>query len=96
MKTRPSLLEGQELGIIEPGHTDSPDTTFLYVPSVDLVVAGGVVYNQCHSPSAIQNTKCYLQDFDRLQQTNGVRRRAVQPDDARLGYIVSFQQRCMI
>jgi hypothetical protein len=69
MKTRPSLLEGQELGIIEPGHTDSPDTMSLYVPSVDLVVAGDVVYNQCHSPSAIQDTKCYLQDFDRLQQT---------------------------
>jgi hypothetical protein len=41
-------LEGQELRIIEQGHTDSPDTTSLYVPSIDLVVAGDVVYNQCH------------------------------------------------
>ena len=102
-------LEGQELRIIEQGHTDSPDTTSLYVPSIGLVVAGDVVYNQCHmyvgdttpesrknwvaaldrlaalnpaivvaghkktgaldSPSAIQDTKRYLQDFDRVQKT---------------------------
>ena len=102
-------LEGQELRIIEQGRTDSPDTTSLYVPSIGLIVAGDVVYNQCRmyvgdttpesrknwiaaldrlaalnpsivvaghkkpgapdSPSAIQDTKRYLQDFDRLQKT---------------------------
>ena len=102
-------LEGHELRIIEQGRTDSPDSTSLYVPSIDLVVAGDVVYNQCHmyvgdttpesrknwvaaldrlaalkpaivvaghkkpgapdSPSAIEDTKRYLLDFDRLQQT---------------------------
>jgi glyoxylase-like metal-dependent hydrolase (beta-lactamase superfamily II) len=102
-------LEGQELRIIEQGHTDSADTTSLYVPSIGLVVAGDVVYNQCRmyvgdttpesrknwigaldrlaalnpatvvaghkkpgapdSPSTIQETKRYLQDFDRLQKT---------------------------
>ena len=102
-------LEDRELRIIEQGHTDSPDTTSLHVPSIDLVVAGDVVYNECHmyvgdttpetrqnwiaaldglaalnpaivvaghkkpgapdSPSAIQDTKRYLQDFDRLQKT---------------------------
>ncbi len=41
-------LEGQELRIIEQGHTDSADTTSLYVPSIGLVVAGDVVYNECH------------------------------------------------
>ena len=41
-------LEGQELRIIEQGRTDSADTTSLYVPSIGLVVAGDVVYNQCH------------------------------------------------
>jgi glyoxylase-like metal-dependent hydrolase (beta-lactamase superfamily II) len=40
-------LEGQELHIIEQGHTDSADTTSLYVPSIGLIVAGDVVYNQC-------------------------------------------------
>jgi glyoxylase-like metal-dependent hydrolase (beta-lactamase superfamily II) len=102
-------LEGQELRIIKQGRTDSPDSTSLYVPSICLVVAGDVVYNQCHmyvgdttpesrknwiaaldrlaalnptmvvaghkktgapdSPSTIQDTKRYLQDFDRLQKT---------------------------
>jgi glyoxylase-like metal-dependent hydrolase (beta-lactamase superfamily II) len=102
-------LEGHELRIIEQGHTDSADTTSLHVPSIGLIVAGDVVYNQCRmyvgdttpesrrnwiaaldrlaalnpaivvaghkkpgapdSPSAIQDTKRYLQDFDRLQKT---------------------------
>jgi glyoxylase-like metal-dependent hydrolase (beta-lactamase superfamily II) len=102
-------LEGHELRILEEGRTDSPDSTSLYVPSIGLVVAGDVVYNQCHmyvgdttpesrknwiadldrlaalnptmvvaghkkpgardSPSAIEDTKRYLLDFDRLKQT---------------------------
>jgi glyoxylase-like metal-dependent hydrolase (beta-lactamase superfamily II) len=102
-------LEGHELRIIEQGHTDSADTTSLYVPSIRLIVAGDVVYNQCRmyvgdttpesrknwiaaldrlsalnpsivvaghkktgapdSPTTIQETKRYLQDFDRLQKT---------------------------
>jgi glyoxylase-like metal-dependent hydrolase (beta-lactamase superfamily II) len=102
-------LEGRELRIIEQGRTDSPDSTSLYVPSIGLIVAGDVVYNQCRmyvgdttpesrknwiaaldrlaalnptmvvaghkktgapdSPSTIQETKRYLQDFDRLQKT---------------------------
>src|SRR6202142_2001205 len=40
-------LEGQELRIIKQGRTDSPDSTSLYVPSIGLIVAGDVVYNQC-------------------------------------------------
>ena len=102
-------LEGHELRIIKQGRTDSPDSTSLYVPSIGLIAAGDVVYNQCRvyvgdttpesrknwiaaldrlaalnpaivvaghkmpgapdSPSAIQDTKRYLQDFDRLQKT---------------------------
>jgi glyoxylase-like metal-dependent hydrolase (beta-lactamase superfamily II) len=102
-------LEGHELRILRQGRTDSPDSTSLYVPSIGLIVAGDVVYNQCRiyvgdttpesrknwiadldrlaalnpsmvvaghkktgapdSPSIIQDTKRYLQDFDRLQQT---------------------------
>jgi glyoxylase-like metal-dependent hydrolase (beta-lactamase superfamily II) len=102
------MLEGHELRIIKQGRTDSPDSTSLYVPSIGLIVAGDVVYNQCRmyvgdttpesrenwiadldrlaalnpaivvaghkktgapdSPSTIQDTKRYLQDFDRLQK----------------------------
>ncbi len=102
-------LEDHELRILEQGHTDSADTTSLYVPSIDLIVAGDVVYNRCRmyvgdttpesrknwiaaldrlaalnpaivvaghkkpgapdSPSVIQETKRYLQDFDQAQKT---------------------------
>ena len=102
-------LEGHELRIIEQGRTDCPDSTSLHVPSIGLIVAGDVVYNQCRmyvgdttpesrknwiadldrlaalnptmvvaghkkpgapdSPSTIQDTKRYLEDFDRLQKT---------------------------
>jgi glyoxylase-like metal-dependent hydrolase (beta-lactamase superfamily II) len=101
-------LEGHELRIIKQGRTDSPDSTSLYVPSIGLIVAGDVVYNQCRiyvgdttresrmnwiadlerlaalnpmmvvaghkkpgapdSPSTIEDTKRYLQDFDRLKE----------------------------
>lgn len=41
-------LEGNELIAIPVGHTDTKDTTVLYVPSIDLVVAGDVAYNGVH------------------------------------------------
>jgi len=102
-------LEGHELRIIEQGRTDAVDSTSLYVPSIDLVVCGDVVYNQCHmyvgdttpkslenwigaldhlkalnpkiavaghkkpgapdTPAAIDESKRYLTDFSRLQES---------------------------
>jgi glyoxylase-like metal-dependent hydrolase (beta-lactamase superfamily II) len=102
-------IEGQDVRIIEQGHTDRADTTSLHVPSIGVIIAGDVVYNQCRmyvgdttpesrknwiaaldrlaalnpaivvaghkkpgapdSPAAIQETKRYLQDFDRVQRT---------------------------
>ncbi|MFI5776183.1 MBL fold metallo-hydrolase [Nocardia sp. NPDC051570] len=41
-------LEGHELRIIEQGRTEAVDSTSLHVPSIDLVVGGDVLYNQCH------------------------------------------------
>src|ERR1700720_1035816 len=41
-------LEGHELRIIKQGRTDTVHTTSLHVPSIDLVVGGDVLYNQCH------------------------------------------------
>ena len=41
-------LEGHDLVIVEVGATDSDDTTVLYVPDLDLVVAGDVIYNGVH------------------------------------------------
>ncbi|PKV99997.1 glyoxylase-like metal-dependent hydrolase (beta-lactamase superfamily II) [Amycolatopsis echigonensis] len=41
-------LEGEEIRIVELGHTDTDDTTALHVPSIGLVVAGDAAYNDVH------------------------------------------------
>ncbi|WOO83708.1 uncharacterized protein LOC62_05G007228 [Vanrija pseudolonga] len=41
-------LEGETLAIVEAGHTDTDASTFLHVPSLDLLVAGDVVYDGPH------------------------------------------------
>ena len=41
-------LEGNELRILELGHTDTDNSTCLYVPSIGLVVAGDAAYNDVH------------------------------------------------
>ena len=41
-------LEGHDLVVVEVGHSDTDDTTCLHVPSVGLVVAGDVAYNDVH------------------------------------------------
>ncbi|MFE5816181.1 MBL fold metallo-hydrolase [Streptomyces sp. NPDC056479] len=66
-------LEGHELRIIQQGHTDAADSTSLYVPSLDLVVAGDVLYNQCHQYVAgltPENLANWLAALDRLAALN--------------------------
>jgi len=41
-------LEGEELNVVELGHTDTEHTTALYVPSLGLVISGDAVYNNTH------------------------------------------------
>src|SRR5246127_4347020 len=41
-------LEGAELVSIPAGHTDTRNTTCLHIPSIGLVVAGDVAYNDVH------------------------------------------------
>lgn len=41
-------LEGEELKVVELGHTDTAHSTALYVPSIGLVVSGDAVYNNTH------------------------------------------------
>ena len=41
-------LEGRDLPVVEVGHSDTDHTTCLNVPSVGLVVAGDVAYNDVH------------------------------------------------
>ena len=62
-------LEGHELRIIEQGRTDSPDSTSLYVPSIGLIVAGDVVYNQCRmyvGDTTPESRKNWIAALDRL------------------------------
>jgi len=100
-------LEGERLEVIRTGHTDTDETTSLWVPSIKLAVTGDAVYNNVypflgesgskdlrrqwiqaldkiaslnpeivvgghmdpdkkHSPSAIQETKTYLQKIEEL------------------------------
>lgn len=42
------LLEDQLLQPIDTGHTDTDDSTALFVPSIGLLVAGDVAYNGVH------------------------------------------------
>jgi glyoxylase-like metal-dependent hydrolase (beta-lactamase superfamily II) len=42
-------LEGDELKVVELGHTDTSHSTALHVPSIGLVVSGDAVYNNTHS-----------------------------------------------
>ena len=48
LETNALELEGNELHVIEVGHSDTDNTTVLHVPSLDLVVAGDVAYNGVH------------------------------------------------
>ena len=41
-------LEGHEVRVVDTGHTDTDDTTAIYVPSLGLVIAGDAVYNETH------------------------------------------------
>jgi glyoxylase-like metal-dependent hydrolase (beta-lactamase superfamily II) len=41
-------LEGEELKVVELGHTDTSHTTALYVPSIGLAISGDCVYNNTH------------------------------------------------
>ena len=62
-------LEGEEICIIEQGRTDGLHSTSLHVPGSDLVVAGDVLYNQCHmfvgdtTPASREN---WIAALDRL------------------------------
>jgi glyoxylase-like metal-dependent hydrolase (beta-lactamase superfamily II) len=66
-------LEGHELRIIEQGQTDAPDSTSLHIPALDLVVAGDVVYNECHmfvGATTAESRQNWIAALDRLMALN--------------------------
>jgi len=63
-------LEGEELKVVELGHTDTSHTTALYVPSIGLVVAGDGVYNNTHLYLAERDEETvneWLQALDKIE-----------------------------
>ena len=66
-------LEGHKFHIIEQGRTDTVDTTSLHVPSIDLVVGGDVLYNQCHmyvGDTTAESRANWIAALDRLAALN--------------------------
>ena len=63
-------LEGRELVVVEIGHTDTDDTTFLHVPSIGLLVAGDAAYNDVHlylAESNAQGRRAWIAALDKIE-----------------------------
>ena len=66
-------LEGNELVVVELGHTDTDYTTCLNVPSIGLVVAGDAAYNDVHlylAESNAQKRQEWISALDRIESLN--------------------------
>ncbi len=70
-------LEGRDLVVIEVGHSDTDDTTCLHVPSVGLVVAGDVAYNDVHLYLAESNAHTRREWIAALDTIESLHPRAV-------------------
>jgi glyoxylase-like metal-dependent hydrolase (beta-lactamase superfamily II) len=70
-------LEGEELKVIELGHTDTVHTTALHVPSIGLVVSGDAVYNNTHPYLAECDEKAREEWLRALDKVEALHPRAV-------------------
>ena len=70
-------LEGNELVVVELGHTDTDHTTCLHVPSIGLVVAGDAVYNDVHLYLAESNAEKRQEWIAALNKIESLKPRAV-------------------
>jgi glyoxylase-like metal-dependent hydrolase (beta-lactamase superfamily II) len=70
-------LEGHELDVIEVGHTDTDNTTCLHAPSLGLVVAGDVAYNDDHLYLVESNAKTRREWISALDTIEALQPRAV-------------------
>jgi glyoxylase-like metal-dependent hydrolase (beta-lactamase superfamily II) len=74
LKDNKFTLEGHTLEAINVGHSDTDATTFLYVPSLNMSVAGDIVYNDVHmwmteSPSQSDRDD-WVDSLDKLESYN--------------------------
>jgi glyoxylase-like metal-dependent hydrolase (beta-lactamase superfamily II) len=63
-------LEGEELKVVPLGHTDTSDSTALYVPPIGLIVSGDGVYNNTHLYLAETNKEtrnAWLRALDKIE-----------------------------
>jgi glyoxylase-like metal-dependent hydrolase (beta-lactamase superfamily II) len=63
-------LEGHNLVVVKLGHTDTDPTTCLYVPDIDLVVAGDAAYNDVHlylAESDAQSRREWIAALDTIE-----------------------------
>ncbi|KAI4862458.1 Metallo-hydrolase/oxidoreductase [Hypoxylon rubiginosum] len=63
-------MEGHAFEAVDVGHSDTDETTFLYVPSLKMAVAGDIVYNDVHmwmaeSPAQSQRD-AWLRSLDKV------------------------------
>jgi glyoxylase-like metal-dependent hydrolase (beta-lactamase superfamily II) len=63
--------------VVEVGHTDTDHTTCLHVPSVGLVVAGDVAYNDVHLYLMESNTRTRQEWISALDTIGELKPRAV-------------------
>jgi glyoxylase-like metal-dependent hydrolase (beta-lactamase superfamily II) len=67
-------LEGNELRVVELGHSDTQDSTCLYVPSIGLAVAGDAAFNSTHPWLAgcptPQKRKEWISALDKMESLN--------------------------
>lgn len=73
LKGKVMQLEGHELVVVELGHTDTDDTSCLYVPSIGLVVAGDAAYNDVHLYLAESNPEKrqeWIAALDKIESLN--------------------------
>ena len=78
-------LEGNELIVVEVGHTDTDHTTVLHVPSLGLVVAGDVAYNDVHVYLAESDHNKRMEWIRALDVIEGLHPRAVVAGHKRAG-----------
>jgi len=68
------FLEGEELNVVELGHTDTSHATALHVPSIGLVLAGDAVYNNTHlflAEGGNEEARAeWLQALDKIEALN--------------------------
>jgi len=78
-------LEGHGLLVVELGHTDTDQTTGLYVPDIGLVVAGDAAYNDVHLFLAESDPQSRLEWIAALDKIAALNPRAVIAGHQRAG-----------